>query len=435
MKILVAHNYYQQAGGEDQVFSSEAALLEAHGDDVVRWTRHNDAINQMRGLSAARATLWNHSSAAELAELVRRHRPQVVHFHNTFPLISPAAYYAARAGGAAVVQTLHNYRLLCPNALFFRDGRVCEDCLGKSIPWPGVVHKCYRGSRSASAAVTAMVTAHRALGTWRTGVDAYIALTRFSREKFIQGGLPPDKIVVKPNFVHPDPAAGQGRGGYGVFVGRLSPEKGLPTLLKAWKSLGGGVPLKVVGDGPLAAAVQEAVAGGSAIEWLGRRPIQEVYSLIGEAMFLVLPSQCYETFGRTIVEAFATGTPVIAPRLGAMAELVQHGRTGWHFEPGDSLDLAAKVRALLLATPAARAQMRQAARQEYERNYTAEPNYRALMAIYQQACARHSEHAGRQRAVPNLPHGNGSARLPVAGVEPETSPGGYREILATDADR
>jgi glycosyltransferase involved in cell wall biosynthesis len=403
MKILVAHNYYQQAGGEDQVFSSEAALLEAHGEDVVRWTKHNDAINQMSGLSAGCATFWNHRSATELGELIRRHRPEVVHFHNTFPLISPAAYYAARAGGAAVVQTLHNYRLLCPNALFFREGQACEDCLGKPIPWPGVVHKCYRGSRSASAAVTAMVAAYRALGTWRTAVDAYIALTQFSRAKFIQGGLPPGKIVVKPNFVHPDPGAGRGRGGYGLFVGRLSPEKGLQTLLNAWKSLGGEVLLKVVGDGPMAAAVQEAVASSAGIEWLGRRQLQEVYSLIGEAMFLVLPSQCYETFGLTIVEAFATGTPVIAPRLGAMAELVQHGRTGLHFEPGDSLDLAAKVREFLAAAPPARARMRQAARHEYERKYTAEPNYRALMAIYHQACDHRCRQAARQRPVQKRP--------------------------------
>jgi glycosyltransferase involved in cell wall biosynthesis len=415
MRILVAHNYYQEAGGEDQVFSSETTLLEAHGEEVVRWTRHNDAIKQMSGMSAACAALWSRRSVAELREMIRRQRPQVVHFHNTFPLISPAAYYVARAGGAAVVQTLHNYRLLCPNALFFRNGRVCEDCLGKSIPWPSVVHKCYRGSRSASAAVAAMLTMHRALGTWRKAVDVYIALTEFSRRKFIEGGVAAHQIIVKANFVHPDPRAGEGRGGYGVFVGRLSPEKGLVTLLSAWKSLGGRVPLKVVGDGPLAAAVQEAAAAGVGLEWLGRRPIPEVYSLIGEATFLVLPSHCYETFGRTIVEAFAKGTPVIAPRLGAMAELVEHGHTGLHFQPGDPLDLAAKVRQLVSAAPPERARVRQAARHEYERKYTAEPNYRALMAIYRLACDRQARRAARQPAGWKQPQENGSAGLQETG--------------------
>jgi glycosyltransferase involved in cell wall biosynthesis len=415
MKILVAHNYYQEAGGEDQVFSSETSLLEAHGEEVVRWTRHNDTIQQMSGLSAASAALWSRRSAAELRALIRRHRSEVVHFHNTFPLISPAAYYAARAEGAAVVQTLHNYRLLCPNALFFRKGRVCEDCLGKAIPWPGVVHKCYRGSRSASAAVATMLTVHRALRTWRKAVDVYIALTEFSRRKFIAGGVPANQIVVKANFVHPDPGSGEGKGGYGVFVGRLSPEKGLATLLSAWKCLAGRVPLKVVGDGPLAAEVQEAAAAGLGIEWLGRRPIPEVYSLIGEAMFLVLPSHCYETFGRTIVEAFSKGTPVIAPRLGAMAELVEHGQTGLQFQAGDPFDLAAKVRQLLSAAPPERARLRQAARHEYERKYTAEPNHRALMAIYQQALDRQARRAARQRAGRKQPQENGSAGLQEAG--------------------
>ena len=214
-----------------------------------------------------------------------------------------------------MVQTLHNFRLLCPNALLFRDGRVCEDCLGRSIPWPAVVHKCYRGSRSATAAVAAMLMVHRAMGTWWEAVDVYIALAEFCRRKFIEGGLPAEKIVVKPNFIATDPGVGGGRGGYGVFVGRLAPEKGLETLLKAWKILGGKVPLKVVGDGPMTATVEGSEAKDAGIEWLGHRSAQEVYSLIGEAMFLVFPSEWYENLPRVIIEAFAKGTPVIASRL------------------------------------------------------------------------------------------------------------------------
>ena len=240
-------------------------------------------------------------------------------------MISPAAYYAARAENVRVVQTLHNFRILCPNAIFFREGRPCEDCLGRSIPWPGVVHKCYRGSRTASAASAAMLIAHRTLGTWQKAVDVFIALTQFSRKKFIQGRLPAEKIAVKANFVYPDPGIGAGTGEYAVFVGRLSAEKGLDTLLDAWKVLRENVALKIVGDGPLAAIVEEAAANDSRIEWLGRKSAEEVYALIGQAKFLLCPSNCYENFGRVIVEAFVKGTPVVASDLGAMAELVDHG--------------------------------------------------------------------------------------------------------------
>jgi glycosyltransferase involved in cell wall biosynthesis len=384
MKVLIAHNYYQQAGGEDQCVAAETAMLRAYGHEVIRYDLHNDAIKGMGRLRVALRTLWSRQARREVRDLIRAERPDVVHFHNTFPLISPAAYHAARAEKVPVVQTLHNFRLLCPNALFFREGKVCEDCLGKSVPWPGVLHKCYRGSRSASATVAAMVTTHRVLGTWRKAVDRYIALTEFGRQKFVEGGLPADRIVVKPNFVYPDPGPGRGAGGYAVFVGRLSPEKGVETLLAAWKELGGAVPLKVVGDGPLAPAVAEAAASGARIEWLGSKRLEEVYELIGEALFLVLPSQCYENFPRVVTEAYAKGTPVIVSDLGAMARVVDHGRTGLRFEPGNPSALIARARQLL-ASPEALGRMRQEARREYEEKYTAEANHRALLAIYEQA--------------------------------------------------
>ncbi len=384
MKILIGHNYYQQPGGEDQCVAAEIALLRAHGHEVVPYFLHNDAIDGMGRLEAAARTLWSRPARREVRELIRTHRPDVAHFHNTFPLMSPAVYHAARAEGVPVVQTLHNFRLLCPNALFFRDGRVCEDCLGKSVPWPGVVHHCYRNSRGASTAVAALLATHRALGTWRHAVDVYIALTRHGRGKFIEGGLPAERIVVKPNFVYPDPGPGAGTGGYALFVGRLSAEKGLETLLAAWKHLAGRVPLTIVGDGPLAPLVAEAAAGDASIRWLGSRPLEEVYTLLGEAAFLVLPSRCYESFGRVAVEAFSRGTPVIASRLGAMAELVEHGRTGLHFEASDAAGLAAQVQRLL-ADPGERGRMRAAARREFELHYTAEANYRSLMGIYEQA--------------------------------------------------
>jgi glycosyltransferase involved in cell wall biosynthesis len=384
MKVLLCHNYYQHAGGEDEVFAAEGALLEAHGHEVIRFTRHNDDIKGMGQLEVARKTLWNRQTYDELRALIRREQPRVMHCTNTFPLISPAAYDAARAEGVAVIQSLHNYRLLCLNSLFLRDGRACEDCLGKAVPWPGVLHKCYRENRSASAVVASMLTYHRARGTYRNKVDVYIALTEFARRKFLEAGFKSEQIVVKPNFLSTDPGMGQGRGGYAVFVGRLSTEKGVTPLLNAWTRGPLPVPLKIIGDGPMAEQVRQAAAGG-AIEWLGRRPLDEVLRVIGDAAFLILPSICYETFGRTIIEAYSRGTPVIVSRQGALAELVDDGRTGLLFEPGNAEDLAARVRQLG-SDPALLERMRQEARQEFEQKYTAERNYGMLMGIYEQAC-------------------------------------------------
>ena len=386
MKILFCHNFYQQPGGEDYSFAAEASLLEAHGHQVVRFTRHNDAINRMPIFEVARMALWNRPVFHELRELIRRERPAVMHCTNTFPLISPAAYYAARAEGMTIVQSLRNYRLFCLNACFLRNDRVCEDCLGKAVPWPGVLHGCYRSSRLASAVVAAMLSLHRVMRTWSRVVDRYFALTEFSQRKFIDGGLPAQRIAVKPNFIHPDPGPGRGQGGYAVFIGRLSPEKGIQTLLSAWSQLGGRLPLKIIGDGPLAERVNAAASQTAGIEWLGRRQPPEVLALLGEAVCLVMPSIWYETFGRTIIEAYAKGTPVVASRLGAMAELVDDGRTGLLFEPGHPADLALKIQ-FLLDDPARSLGDATAARREYEEKYTAETNYRMLMRIYEEAAA------------------------------------------------
>ena len=387
MKILLCHNFYQQPGGEDQCFEAEARLLEAGGHEVARCTAHNDAINGMGRLDAARRTFWNAETYARVRALVRRERPAVMHCTNTFPLLSPAAYYAARAEGVPVVQALHNYRLLCPNALFLRDGRVCEDCLHRPLAWPAVLHGCYRGDRAATAVVAAMTAGHRMLRTWSRAVDLYYTPSEFARRKFLQAGMAADRIAVKPNFVAPDPGPGTGRGGYVVFVGRLSPEKGLDVLLGAWARMGRPVRLRVVGDGPLADVVRAACSRDPRIEWQGWRPAEEVLSIVGEAACLVMPSTWYETFGRTIIEAFARGTPVVASRLGAMAELVDDGRTGRLFTPGDAADLAAKVQRLL-ADPAGLGRMREAARREYEGKYTADINYRLLLTIYERAVRR-----------------------------------------------
>jgi glycosyltransferase involved in cell wall biosynthesis len=385
MRILKLHTHYQQPGGEDGVFGAEVALLRDKGHTVVPLTFQNKQLEDVPLLWRAAVTPWNREAYSRVREAIRLHRPDILHVHNTFPLASPAVIHAAKAEGVPVVMTLHNYRLLCVNAFFFRQGQVCEACLGR-LPWRGALYGCYRESRAASAVVAGMITLHRALGTWNL-VDRFLALTEFARQKFIEGGFPPEKISVKPNFVHPDPGPGEGRGGYALFVGRLSPEKGLGTLLMAWERLGGKVPLKIVGDGPLAPEVQEAQKRISGVEWLGRKAPEEVYALMGEASFLVFPSEWYEGFPKVLAEAFAKGLPVLASALGSQGSIVDHGRTGLHFRPGDPEDLAAKVE-WLLAHPNELARMRKEARAEYEAKYTAEQNYAQLMAIYHEVLSK-----------------------------------------------
>lgn len=232
-----------------------------------------------------------------------------------------------------------------------------------------------------------MLALHRGLGTWRH-VDAYIALTEFSRRKFLDAGFPSEKIALKPNFIHHDPGCGNGRGGYALFVGRLSEEKGITTLLTAWSLLNRNIPLKTVGDGPLRGEVERSAKMIQEVEYLGSKSPEEVAALMAGATFLVFPSLWYETFGRVAMEAFATGTPVLAANIGAVGEITDNGRTGLHFRPGDPTDLAAKVD-WLLRHPTELAHMRKEARREYEAKYTAERNYGMLMEIYEQAIANH----------------------------------------------
>jgi glycosyltransferase involved in cell wall biosynthesis len=385
MQILSVHTNYKIRGGEDESRESEERLLEKMGHQVDRYEDSNYRIDKLNQLDAAVRTIWSVEAYHVMRQKLIERSHDVVHVQNFFPIISPSIYYAAKEKGVPVVQTLRNYRLLCPNALFFRDGQVCEDCMGKPIPWPGVAHSCYKDSRAASGVVATMLTVHRALRTWTERVDLYIALTQFARQKFIDGGFPENKIVVKPNFVDPDPGQELEKEDFALYVGRLSVEKGLDTLISAWQHLGKPIPLKIIGDGPLQEQVVQASQQMPWIEWLGRKPLSEVYQLIGKAKLLIFPSKWYETFGRVAVEAFAKGTPVIASNIGAIAEIVDHGRTGLHFCPGDSEDLARQID-WSLSHPAQLIEMGHEARVEFETKYTAQENYRRLMEVYELAC-------------------------------------------------
>ncbi|OLB93901.1 MAG: glycosyl transferase family 1 [Candidatus Rokubacteria bacterium 13_1_40CM_68_15] len=384
MRILVVHNYYQEAGGEDEVFRAEVALLREHGHEVSTLTTENGAVHGLRSLLAARDAVWSVGFQRRLRECLRQTRPDVVHFHNTFFRVSPAAYYACRDAGVPVVQTLHNYRLVCPSATFYRGGRACEDCIGRTVALPGIRHGCYRSSRGQTAVVAGMLTAHRWLGTWQQSVDAYIAMTEFARAKFIAGGLPAEKIAIKPNFCPVDPGIGHGAGGYALFVGRLSPEKGVETLMSAWRRLGGTVPLYVVGDGPLGPVVEEFVGKTERCHWLGRQPKEKVLALMREAQLLVLPSECYEMFPLVLAEASAAGLPVIGSRHGSIGAIIDDGRTGLHVRPGAPDDLASKVE-WAFSHPRELAAMRTNARAAFEARYTPDVNYELLMGIYDRA--------------------------------------------------
>jgi glycosyltransferase involved in cell wall biosynthesis len=384
MRILTLHNRYRLRGGEDESTESEIALLVERGHDVRTLIVDNHELTDARAWKAGLTAAWSHRSYQTVRHAIRRFHPHLMKVHNFFPLFSPSIHYAAYAEGVPVVQVLHNYRLLCPASTFFRDGAVCEACTGRLLPWPGVVHGCYRGSRAATAAVAAMIMAHRAAGTWREKVCLYITPTEYARKKFEEAGFPPHKLVVKPNFLLCDPGVGNGHSGFGLFVGRLAPGKGVETLLTAWRELHAPVGLKLVGEGPLMDEIQKAAEGIPAVEVLGPRRIEDVHELMGQAAFLVFPSECYETFGRVAMEAFAKGTPVIASDIEAISELVEHGRTGLLFRPGDADDLAAKV-GWFLSHPAEARQMRVEARAEFLAKYTAEHNYRALMEIYERA--------------------------------------------------
>jgi len=384
MRILSVHNKYLIRGGEEESRDSEERILRDGGHLVDSYEEDNKRLSELNPVHLAAKTIWSQESYQIVADKFAKANYDLMHVQNSFPLISPSIYYAAKARDVTVVQTLRNYRLLCPNALFFREGKVCEDCLGKAIPYPGVVNSCYRESVLASGVAASMLIFHRALKTWSNTVDLYIALSQFARDKFIEGGLPAEKIVVKPNFVSPDPGKGFGGGGYALYVGRLSVEKGLDTLLAAWELLDDEMPLKIVGDGPLSKEVLAKTETNANIEWLGRQPMARVHDLMGQAEMLIFPSNWYETFGRVAIEAFAKGTPVVASNIGAIAELVEDGHTGLLFRTGNSADLAVKVN-YLANHPNELAAMRENSRATFEAKYTESKNYDRLMEIYAEA--------------------------------------------------
>ena len=385
-RVLMVNNRYLREGGEEMSTEQDVQLLRDRGHRVDRLEEDNRRVAELGRLRSGLRTIWSREAFSKIRRRLREERFDVVHVQNFFPLLSPAVLVAADRAGVAVVQSLHNYRLFCVNGLCHREGRPCTECLGRNLPLPAITHACYRDSRPGSAAVAAMQVTHRVLDTW-SRVDAFVTPSRFSRDLLVEGGIGPERISVRPNFLTPDPGPGPG-GDHFLYVGRLSPEKGVQTLLEAWTSAD-PTPgrLEIVGDGPLAELVRERCLGHPDLEWIGARPHPDAVSRMGFARALIVPSESYETFGRIVIEAFARGTPVLASRRGAVQELVTPGETGDLFDAGDAEDLR---RAALDVAQLDLSRMRRRARQEYLDRYGPEQAYRDLMAVYRDARARRS---------------------------------------------
>jgi glycosyltransferase involved in cell wall biosynthesis len=385
LRVLLVHNRYQQPGGEDGVVGAEADMLRRHLHQVEIYEANNDGIEgPLDRLKTAVRCVWSPRAERTFRKHLRDIEPDVIHVHNFFPLISPAVHHAAYKRGIPVVQTLHNYRLLCPASTLLRDGVVCEACTHEWYPISAVRHACYRKSHAASFAVANMLVFHRLIGTWTHTVSRFIALSEFARRKFVSSGLPEDRVSVKPNFLADDPGPGYGNGDYVLFVGRLTDEKGIPCLLQAWKALRSKPRLIIVGDGPLASMVRDFASTDRTVQWLGFLNRSGILELMGNAFALIFPSIWYEAFPLVLAESFAKGLPVIASNLGSMAEIVSHRRTGLLFAPGSSLDLANTLQWAFDHRSEVFA-MRKHARLEFESKYTADRNYRLLLDIYEAA--------------------------------------------------
>jgi glycosyltransferase involved in cell wall biosynthesis len=381
-RVLQIHTRYRQAGGEDQVVVAEKRLLEEAGVDVGQVIFDNADLRESESLASdvrlAAAAIWSRSAEQRVREAILSHRPQVIHVHNTFSAASPSVYHAATALQVPVVQTLHNYRPVCPSATAFRDGHPCTDCVGRRIQWPGVLHACVRGSRAQSFVAAATIAFHRSRGTYARGIAEYIALTDFQRNLMIEGGLPAARIRVIPNHLEPDPGfRSEPRAGV-LFVGRLTIEKGVAVLLRASSAAPGLV--SIAGNGPLERPVQQAVAAGH-VTYRGLLGHSTLVETVRHAIALVVPSIWFEGFPLVVLEAFAAGTPVIASRIGSLQEVVRDGETGLLVEPGNPDELAERIRWASDHAEEMR-QMGLRARERYERLYRGATHAAALLDCY-----------------------------------------------------
>ena len=383
MKILVVHNRYLERGGEDEVVRSEINMLKQLGHRVIFYERSNEEIKQFslleRIIFLTSDIFWSRKTYREIKEIIRRERPDIAHIHNIFLAVSPSVYDALNEEGIPVVKTLHNYRFICPNGLFFNNGQICEKCMqGNFIP--ALINRCCRGSFFYTSIIVGILKMYLNSGKLHKKINSYIAISQFSRNKFIKAGFPTDKLFLKPNFVDLPFKAREDFENYAVFIGRLVEYKGIYTLLEAYKQLD-GYPLKIIGDGPLFSKLQKMTRGMSHVELLGRLPWEETIRYLRRASFLIYLSECYETFSRTIIESLACGVPTVASDIGAAHEIIQDYLNGLLFKPKDVSDLIDKIKRLY-SNKGLLLDMSKNARMAYEEKYSLRRNYDLLMDIY-----------------------------------------------------
>jgi glycosyltransferase involved in cell wall biosynthesis len=394
VRILIVHSRYLSgaASGENRVVEDEATLLKQAGHDVWVFAPEPDASGLVGQFREGKSAIWSGGATDAIDRIVREQGIDVVHAHNLFPTLSPAALRAAASAGAAVVVTLHNFRLMCLPANLLRDGRPCEDCVGH-LPWRGVIHRCFRGSALGSAALAGSLGLHRGIRSFDR-VTRYLAVSEFVRGKHMLAGIPADRVIVKPNFTWPvdrrsDP------GDYFVFVGRLAHEKGVDTLLSAWRVMGSSSPpLLVVGDGPDGASLRADAPPG--VEFQGPVPASDVPGILAHARALLVPSRWYEAAPRSIIEAYAAGVPVLASDLGALPEAIVDGVSG---RPVAVDDPRAWAEALGRLDDEASAQLGAGALRLWEERYSPERGLEGLESAYRDAIAvdRRSRAGARRR--------------------------------------
>ncbi len=392
LRVLVVHNTYrsEQPSGEDRVVEQETALLGAAGHDVDRFFRHSDDIAAM-SLSAKVAVPlqvpWNRRSRTDLAAHLRARRPDVVHIHCTFPLLSPSVVAACADVGVPAVATLHNYTQVCAPGTLYRAGRICTDCVGRS-PLPAAQHGCYRGSRPATVPLVIAQAANQNL--WWTGITRFLCVSQSQRNILVQAGMPADRMAVHHNIVVDPGVHRAGPGDHVLYLGRLTEEKGLRFLMAAWdRHVARGEarsPLVVAGSGPLQDEVATWAAGRLDVRFLGLQTREQCGELLARAAAVVAPSLWLEAFGLVVVEAMAAGVPVVAAAHGAFVELVDDGVTGALFRPGDVESLADGLDGVQRSPETNRA-MGTAARGRYERDFAVDAGVERLAAQYRAAIA------------------------------------------------
>jgi glycosyltransferase involved in cell wall biosynthesis len=396
----MVHNFYGSSGpsGENVSFLAERDLLKKLGIEVIEFVRHSDSIRSLGAagtLIGGIVTPWNISSALSIRALAKSTKPDIVHVHNTFPLISPAIFWSLKDLPCANVITLHNYRLFCAAGIPLRSGEVCTTCIDSRSVIPGLRHACYRCSVAATVPLATSIALHRRIGTWKRCVDAFITLSNFQRELVTKAGLPRGRVHVKPHFYpgQPHEIPWGDREDKALFVGRLSGEKGPEVLLEAWHLLGEAAPaLDLIGDGPDQDALRARVKEYSLkrVRFLGALSFSETQERIARSKLLLVPSIWYEVFGMVVREAFAYGVPVGASRIGALTELVDDGVNGVLFEPKAAGQIAESIR-FLWSHPTSLERMSAAARQTYLKAYTEDANGEILKGIYASATAARDE--------------------------------------------